>query len=125
MHDPAGTVEFCREILNDDGKILASIPNVMHISVMQQLLNGRFTYEDTGLLDRTHIHMFTYKEIVDLFQKNGFKMESVMSAKIPLSDEQEQLIQDLQALSRDVAPFMYETFQYRVVAGKCTEEACV
>ena len=56
LHDPQGIVRFCREKLTERGCILTSIPNVMHVTVMEQLLKGRFEYQDTGLLDRSHIH---------------------------------------------------------------------
>lgn len=58
--------------MNEGGEILASIPNLMYISVIEQLLYGNFTYTDIGLLDKTYIHLFTYNEIVRMFDEAGY-----------------------------------------------------
>lgn len=41
----------------------------MHFTVLHELINGNFHYTDTGLLDKTHIHFFTYNEIVKCMKK--------------------------------------------------------
>jgi 2-polyprenyl-3-methyl-5-hydroxy-6-metoxy-1,4-benzoquinol methylase len=41
------------------GRVLVSLPNVGLWSVRFSLLAGRFQYEDTGVLDRTHLRFFT------------------------------------------------------------------
>lgn len=97
---------------------MASIPNLMHISVMEDLLRGNFTYTETGLLDKTHIHFFTYNEIAKIFEAGGYAVEHVKTVVFPLSVEQEQLIDRLLELNlqKDTLRFMYEAFQYVVCA---------
>lgn len=116
LHNPLKTIEYCRSLLKVDGRILASIPNLMHISVMQQLLRGEFRYTDVGLLDRTHIHLFTEKEIVRMFCDAGYTIEELVSVCDVITEEQRQLEQALLAISTDVRLEMYETYQYTVVA---------
>lgn len=116
LHNPQRTVEYCRSLLKENGCILASIPNLMHISVMAQLLRGEFQYTDIGLLDKTHIHLFTEKEIVRMFCAAGYKLEELLSVCDELTEEQKKLEQALLAISTDVTPEMYETYQYTVVA---------
>ena len=119
LHNPQKVLHFCKkQLLTEHGYILTSIPNIMHISVMEQLLNGRFTYQDTGLLDKTHIHFFTYYEILLMFQEEGYNITSIDGIKMPLSKEQECLKAKLLELSTNVEPFMYETFQYIIKAQK-------
>lgn len=55
LHSPEKTIAYCRFLLNPKGRIIASIPNVAHYSVIYGMMNGNFTYSDSGLLDRTHI----------------------------------------------------------------------
>lgn len=115
LHDPQKTIRFCKEkLLKEHGRIIASIPNLMHISVMQQLLSGRFEYKDMGLLDRTHIHFFTYYEILLMFQKEGFIMEEVQTTMMSLTEEQEKLKMKLLEISQNVEMHMYDTYQYVV-----------
>lgn len=117
LHDPQKTIKYCRQkLLKEHGCIIASIPNLMHISVMQQLLSGRFEYKDMGLLDRTHIHFFTYYEILLMFQKEGFTMEEVQTTMMRLTEEQEKLKKKLLEISQNVEMHMYDTYQYVVKA---------
>lgn len=117
LRDPQKIIWFCkRNLLKEHGHIIASIPNVMHISVMQQLLNGRFEYQDMGLLDRTHIHFFTYYEILLMFQEEGYTMEEIGSTTMNLTEEQEKLEMKLLEISQNVEKYMYDTYQYVVKA---------
>ncbi|MBX5443269.1 MAG: class I SAM-dependent methyltransferase [Solirubrobacteraceae bacterium] len=74
MHDPHGLLRTLRRYLAGDGTIVCSIPNVKHWSVVFPLLvRDRFTYADSGLLDRTHIHFFTLEEIGAMLEETGFE----------------------------------------------------
>lgn len=116
LHNPQDVVRFCREKLSEHGCILASVPNLMNISVMKQLLNGRFQYEDTGLLDRSHIHFFTYYQILQMFEEEGYTVEDLRTIEPPLTKEDEKLVQKLLEISTNVSSHMYQAVQYLVKA---------
>lgn len=118
LRDPQGVLRYCREKLSEHGAILACIPNLMHISVMRQLINGRFQYEDTGLLDRSHIHLFTYYQIILMFQEEGYTVEEMRNITPPFSPEEAELAGKLLELSASTEMHMYQTFQYLVRARK-------
>ena len=116
LHDPLETLRYCGRFLKEEGYILASIPNLMHISVMEKLLEGNFTYTEKGLLDKSHIHFFTYNEIVSMFKAGGYEIETVASLISTVTAQQETLIDRLLELSGGTSKHMYETFQYVVCA---------
>lgn len=116
LHNPKRTIEYCRKLLKKDGKIIACIPNVMHISVIEQLLSGNFTYTEMGLLDKTHIHLFTYNEIVRMFIECGYEAEEMEMRTISITEEQKVLIEKLLAIGKGSERFMYEAFQYVIRA---------
>lgn len=118
LHDPLDILKYCKEFLRDEGSIVASIPNVMHISIMEQLMKGNFTYTETGLLDKTHIHLFTGNEIKRIFHDAGYEIYSMESYCMPISDRQKSLIDHLLCIDNTAHRFMYETFQYNVKARK-------
>mgnify|MGYP001089389280 FL=1 len=118
LRHPEEVVRMCRELLHENGYIIASIPNVMHISVMEELIEGRFRYSDTGLLDRTHIHLFTYYEIMSLFQEAGYEVKDINGTVFNLSNRQREIMNILLKLSKNTEAWMYETFQYTVKAQK-------
>lgn len=116
LHDPLRTIQYCRSLLKESGCILACIPNLMHISVIEQLLQGNFTYTETGLLDKTHIHFFTYNEIKKMFETGGYKIEQLEALTPPVTEEQENLIDRLLEMQSGVSRFMYQAFWYVVRA---------
>lgn len=120
LRDPKGTIMYCRTLLKKSGKIIASIPNLMHISVIERLLKGYFTYEETGLLDKTHIHLFTYKEIMRMFEEAGYEVISAkwISSEAPMPKGGEEIIRVLKELEPSVESFAYEAFQYLIKAEK-------
>lgn len=119
LHDPKGVLEYCQTLLAEHGKIIASIPNLMHWSVMKVLINGFFPYADFGLLDRTHIHFFTYYEMVQMFEEAGYAVEQVeVSGREACAPEAQQFIDKLMNISESAEEFMFSTFQYRILAEK-------
>ena len=73
IRDAGKCLGVCREMLAPGGSILLSTPNISHSAILIELMNGRMPYQDTGLLDNTHIHFFTYQEIVELCRQVGVK----------------------------------------------------
>ena len=69
--EPLGTLRKLTQLLAPGGIVVASIPNVTHAAVRLQLLDGSFTYTDTGLLDRTHVRFFDRAEVTSLFEDAG------------------------------------------------------
>lgn len=74
LREPNTVLEKIHPFLSEDGFVLASIPNVAHLSVALELLSGRFDYRPIGLLDNTHLRFFTKKSIVSLFNNSGYEI---------------------------------------------------
>jgi 2-polyprenyl-3-methyl-5-hydroxy-6-metoxy-1,4-benzoquinol methylase len=57
--DPYALVDRLKNNLKPNGCIIASIPNLLDADVIYNLLHGYFNYEESGVLDRTHLRFFT------------------------------------------------------------------
>lgn len=68
--DPSAALRKVSKLLNENGKIVFSIPNMANSSVRLQLLQGNFDYESEGLLDETHLHYYT-AHTIDLMVKKS------------------------------------------------------
>ena len=76
--DPWRTLGRLHAILNENGALVVSLPNIGHYSVsVPLLLRGRFDYGDEGLLDRTHLRFFTTKTAIDLLTRSGLTVDKV------------------------------------------------
>lgn len=84
LKDPRRVLEATRAILNPDGRVIATIPNVAHGDVRMALLAGRFEYQRLGLLDDTHLRFFTYASIKALFEATGFAVVRIERIRQPL-----------------------------------------
>jgi len=72
LNDPWAELEKRRPLLKERGTVLACIPNVGHWSVITRLLMGEWTYEDSGIMDRTHLRFFTRASIREMFEGAGY-----------------------------------------------------
>jgi hypothetical protein len=108
-----------RSYLSDEGTILASIPNVMHFSLLKDVIRGRWTYQDAGLLDRTHVRFFTFYEIDKMFKDAGYsKIEYASIVYPPMNDEDKMWVSNLQQLSGMSQADQFIIMQYLVKAKK-------
>lgn len=74
LSNPVSVLERLKPILADGGWGIISLPNVAHISLRLSLLDGHFTYTDTGLLDRTHLRFFDRAGVDHLLASAGWGM---------------------------------------------------
>lgn len=71
LRDPAEVLRRALPLLVPGGSVVLSVPNVAHGSLRLALLQGRWRYTETGLLDRTHIRFFTRTSLVELLREAG------------------------------------------------------
>lgn len=116
LHAPDKAVSYCKKLLKRDGRIVASIPNLANYQVIRALLNGDFPYADSGLLDRTHIHFFTYNEIIRLFSGVGLQIDNMQSFNNTCDKRDEQFVDELLRISPQAERHFFTTFQYLVSA---------
>jgi trans-aconitate methyltransferase len=73
--DPWSFLERLRGALTPDAMVVASIPNIANLWIIEELAAGRFEYGSDGLLDRTHLRWFTRRSITALFAGAGYTIE--------------------------------------------------
>ena len=83
LRSPEETLAMVLPALSPNGMMLVSLPNVAHKSVRLSLLKGNFDYTDTGLLDRTHLRLFTLATGRKLFADAGLRIERIEVPLIP------------------------------------------
>ena len=112
--DPWETLKRYVKILSPEGVIVASIPNAQNLGLIYRLLfQGRWTYSDSGILDKTHLRFFTRKEIESLFNQAGLKIEMIGVNK----DNYSFLRRILTAIPRFFIPDL-EVCQFLIRASK-------
>src|SRR5574337_658980 len=77
LYDPWTTLRRMVPLIIPNGYLVISLPHVGHAAVVSCLINGDFDYRDWGLLDRTHIRFFGFKNIKELFAQADLKIIEV------------------------------------------------
>lgn len=61
--DPVQLLIEARRVLDSHGWAVIAVPSVTHYAVRLNLLKGNWTYQETGVLDSTHLRFFSLKGI--------------------------------------------------------------
>lgn len=101
LRQPESLVRSLARLLRKTkGVLLVALPNPLFYQNRWNLLRGRCRYEETGLMDSTHLRWFTFATGRELLEKNGFR---VLSASVEGSFPQGPLRKFLpQAVSRAI-----------------------
>jgi predicted TPR repeat methyltransferase len=77
--DPWSVAARLRSKLAEGGTFIASIPNISYWSAALPLLTrGSWNYQDSGILDRTHLRFFTRETAIELFERTGYEVLQVL-----------------------------------------------
>jgi len=63
-----------RRYLREDGRLVASTPNIALWFYRLSLLVGRFEYGPRGVLDRTHVHLYTHATFAREVERAGYRI---------------------------------------------------
>lgn len=118
LNDPWKVLNKIKKYLKKEGFLIASIPNIMHVSIVKELIKGSFSYASSGILDRTHLRFFTLKEIQKLFEDNKYSIKNVQAINILLSHEEENFINQMCNLYGENLREQYRAYQYIIKANK-------
>lgn len=118
--DPWEALENTRYILRDGGYVVASVPNVRHWIVIRDLLEGRWEYQEAGILDRAHLRFFTGSSLLKLFQERGFHIEKVQGTVLEGVSVPQEFVQALKSLGIQAGSLSEEgaIYQYLILAKK-------
>jgi len=90
LMDPDAVLRSAAQLLAPGGAVVMSIPNVAHGSVRLALLQGRWDYRETGLLDRTHLRFFTRASVAQMVADAGLRITDLRGTVLdPLGCEVE------------------------------------
>lgn len=76
--DPWEVLKKSKQLLNDNGKIIISIPNINYYQTFINLFVKRYwPYEERGIHDRTHLRFFTKKNIIEMLDNSSLEIEKL------------------------------------------------
>ena len=77
VENPAMLLKRYVPFLSSHGVMVLSVPNIRYHEVLAGLAQGRFDYQEQGILDRSHLRFFTRKTLVELLESSGLQVETI------------------------------------------------
>jgi len=77
LRDPWQVLGKTAPLLKEQGSIIISLPNIAHDAVLAALYNGDFSYQDYGVLDKTHLRFFTEATARKMIENAGLRITDV------------------------------------------------
>lgn len=96
LKNPPKVIQKFSKYLKKGGYIVVSTPNIANWKIRLDLLFGKFDYQNSGILDKTHLRFYTKKTLKKMIKKSDFKIVKldiapslpipiVIQNKLPLS----------------------------------------
>jgi 2-polyprenyl-3-methyl-5-hydroxy-6-metoxy-1,4-benzoquinol methylase len=121
LRKPHNLLVEIKRFIKPDGYLVASIPNVTHAAIVYEMIHGRFEYRDEGLLDATHVKLFSCASALALLENAGYWVSDLQKARSqpqhtefrtqPITQEDRQLLAAIQARNPDA-----DTYQFIIKA---------
>lgn len=85
LKDPERMLDTLRKQFDYAPRTLVlTTPNVAFITMRLMLLGGQFNYGKSGILDRTHTRLFTFRSIRRLLEDSGFRIKTIKGVPAPI-----------------------------------------
>lgn len=78
LQDPAGALSRARELARPEAILVASVPNAGHLSLVRDLILGRFDPVPAGLADAGHLRWFTRRSLHEALEEAGWKTRAIV-----------------------------------------------
>lgn len=111
-----------KSLLKINGYLIAGFQNIMHYSVIRELINGNWLYTENKIINKTNKYMFTANDICSLFNECGYQMPYIFHWYSWTSDEDERYISFLSSQGGKEKEYLYRTYEYAVRVKRNIDE---
>lgn len=120
LYDPWKVLKQIKKHMKPDGLMLISLPNILHKSVVHSYLNGFWTYQDSGIMDRTHTRFFTLHEINKMMLEAGYTETVIKGKSMPSGYDQDSFVQQISSILPEHVREQLNVYQFIVRAKNNT-----
>ena len=75
--NPENVLRKLKALLSDSGVLITSLPNIRHIVPLLKIMFDKLEYEESGVLDKTHLRFFTLHTMKKMFAETGFEIQRI------------------------------------------------
>lgn len=110
--DPEALLKEVKCKLSSKGVVICSIPNILYYRALKSYVIDRdWRYEDSGVMDKTHLRFFTKKSILRMFRNCDYKIGIIK----PINLSKSPLPYLTSAFTFGLIPFQICAMQFAVI----------
>lgn len=118
VDNPVKFLNDIKKYLKKDGSIICGFQNVMHFSVIRDLLDGKWFYGKGEILSKSNKNKFASEDIYSLFRECGYKTPYIFHWYSWASEEEERFIKILSNKFGQDKEHLYRAYSYAVKAQR-------
>jgi len=92
LEDPRSALEAARALAHPGATLVASVPNAGHLSLVRDLLLGRFDPVPAGLADAGHLRWFTRGSLAEMLVEAGWSVSLIEGVPRGAAPEEEAFL---------------------------------
>lgn len=77
---PEQVLAQAHDLLTPNARLIVALPNIANWQFRLRLLRGNFDYEEYGVMDKTHMHLYTAKTGRELIEGQGYVLDEMQIA---------------------------------------------
>ncbi|MGL4772215.1 MAG: glycosyltransferase [Clostridium sp.] len=116
LRNPWDTLKKITKYIKKNGYVLATISNAMNHYYLKNLILGSFKYEESGAINKDTLRLFTINDIQELFNNEGYTIETATGQALQPSKEDEKFIDYLMTISNKDYKQQYMIYEYLIKA---------
>lgn len=109
--EPQKVLAVFKSLLNKNGKIIISLPNIAHVELfIQVFIKGSWPKNERGIFDKTHLRWFTRKDVFSLVKKSDLeviKYERKLRARDAIGSKFDLKAKFLKLINKDLVTFQH------------------
>lgn len=103
--NPWDTLLYLKKFLAPEGCLILRTTNVKNITLISQLINnGRWTYQETGILDRCHLRFFTVRELQEMLVSLNMNPEYITGIPDPAVPDLKPTVETGKLVLKNLSP---------------------
>ncbi|QXM06348.1 glycosyltransferase [Crassaminicella indica] len=117
LYNPLKVLKCIKKYMKNSGKILSSIPNIIHYINIRNLVKGNLIYDE-----QAPIRFFTLNTINNIFMDADYKIETITGRSTTPSEDDKKFIDSLNHMVEKNMTKQYKFQEYFIKARNNTDE---
>lgn len=110
--DPLKLLKELKKYLKPEGYVITTVPNLIHYSLIRDLLKGNFLYSSNGIVNKDQNNFFTYNDINKMAEECGYRTPYVLYWYNIRNEEDENFLNNICTISGENMRWHFTCYKY-------------